>query len=400
MSKLRKFVILLLVIVLAFPSVIFGYFYFKLKTMQNSDSLDSLNSLDYEGDNDIKNVLLLGTDGRPGENAERSDAMMILTIDNKHKSLKLTSLGRDTYVDIPGHGKEKLTHAYFYGKEDLLIETIEQNFRLDIHDYAQVNFYSFMDIIEVLDGVVVDVQQSEIKELNKFINETYRWYKNPNKGEIKYIKKPGRQNLNAYQALSFSRIRKNDGTMERDSRQRQVIEAMISKLAGLPINKYNELLDSILPYVETNMSPGTIIGYAKSVLAIGDFHIKSLQFPFHPEYEVRLESVGYVIPFEEYEVDILHDFIFKDIIPTEELIKAAEEKYGRTVYSNYSPSDSQNNSDEITDTETDSIDNSSLDINSNHSDSSDSGDNGSDCSGSSDSGNSGSDCSGSSDSAE
>ncbi|TQQ83957.1 LytR family transcriptional regulator [Peptacetobacter hominis] len=344
MSNLRKLVILLLALVLIFPTAVFGYIYFKLKTMQDSSSLSALNSLNYKNDNGITNILLLGTDGRPGETSQRSDAMMILTVDNKNKSLKLTSLGRDTYVDIPGHGKQKLTHAYAYGKADLLIETIEQNFKLDIQNYAQVDFYSFMDIIEVLDGVVVDVQESELNELNKFIDETYSWYDNPNKGEIQYVKKAGRQNLNAYQALSFSRIRKNDGTMERDSRQRQVIEAMISKLKGLPISKYNDLLNSILPYVTTNMSPGTIIGLAKDVLAIGNFDIKSMQFPLHPEYEVRLEKVGYVIPFEEYEVDILHDFIFKDIMPTEELIDNAEKQYGRTKYDEYSGSSSDTES--------------------------------------------------------
>lgn len=337
MSKLRKLVILLAVLVIAFPTCVFGYVYTKLKTVQDNDNYDALNSLSHKNDSNITNILLLGTDGRPGENAQRSDAMMILTVDNKNKSLKLTSLGRDTYVDIPGHGKQKLTHAYFYGKADLLIETIEENFKLDIHDYAQVDFYSFMDIVNVLGGVTVDVQESELKELNKFINETYKWYDHDDKGSIKYITKAGKQNLNAYQALSFARIRKNDGTMERDNRQRMVIEAMVKKLKGLPISKYNDLMNSVLPYVKTNMSPATILGLAKDVLSIGNFDITSLQFPLHPEYEVRLGKAGYVIPFEDYEVDILHDFIFKNIVPTKELIDKAEKQYGRTHYDEYIP---------------------------------------------------------------
>lgn len=337
MSKLRKLVILLAVLVIAFPTCVFGYVYTKLKTVQDNDNYDALNSLSHKNDSNITNILLLGTDGRPGENAQRSDAMMILTVDNKNKSLKLTSLGRDTYVDIPGHGKQKLTHAYFYGKADLLIETIEENFKLDIHDYAQVDFYSFMDIVNVLGGVTVDVQESELKELNKFINETYKWYDHDDKGSIKYITKAGKQNLNAYQALSFARIRKNDGTMERDNRQRMVIEAMVKKLKGLPISKYNDLMNSVLPYVKTNMSPATILGLAKDVLSIGNFDITSLQFPLHPEYEVRLGKAGYVIPFEDYEVDILHDFIFKNIVSTKELIDKAEKQYGRTHYDEYIP---------------------------------------------------------------
>lgn len=389
MSRLKKLVIVLSVLVIAFPTCVFGYVYSRLKTVQDTDSaFDALENLNHKNDKNITNILLLGTDGRPGENAQRSDAMMILTVDNKNKSLKLTSLGRDTYVDIPGHGKQKLTHAYFYGKADLLIETIEENFKLDIHDYAQVDFYSFMDIINVLGGVVVDVQESELKELNKFINETYSWYNHKDKGEIKYVTKVGRQNLNAYQALSFARIRKNDGTMERDSRQRQVIEAMVKKLKGLPISKYNDLMNSILPYVKTNMSPSSILGLAKDVLFIGNFNITSLQFPLHPEYEVRLGKAGYVIPFEEYEVDILHDFIFKDIVPTKELIKNAEKQYGRTKYeeetsSRYSSND--DNNDNSYDDDNDNYHSNSSNSSSHHSNSSNSSDSDSDDSSSGDS---------------
>lgn len=408
MSKLRKLVILLAVLVIAFPTCVFGYVYTKLKTVQDNDNYDALNSLSHKNDSNITNILLLGTDGRPGENAQRSDAMMILTVDNKNKSLKLTSLGRDTYVDIPGHGKQKLTHAYFYGKADLLIETIEENFKLDIHDYAQVDFYSFMDIVNVLGGVTVDVQESELKELNKFINETYKWYDHDDKGSIKYITKAGKQNLNAYQALSFARIRKNDGTMERDNRQRMVIEAMVKKLKGLPISKYNDLMNSVLPYVKTNMSPATILGLAKDVLSIGNFDITSLQFPLHPEDEVRLGKAGYVIPFEDYEVDILHDFIFKNIVPTKELIENADKQYGRTNYSSYTESDfSSSSSSSYTDEDTDddstsSHNGSSSSSGSSHSGGSHSGSSGSDSSDSdssgSDSSDSGSSDSGSSDS--
>ncbi|MGL4914032.1 MAG: LCP family protein, partial [Romboutsia sp.] len=167
MSKLKKIVILLCVLVIAFPAGAFGYVYFKLNGIHDS-SVDKniLNNSDYKTENGITNVLLIGTDGRPGEDSSRSDAMMILTIDSKNKSLKLTSLARDTYVDIPGHGKQKLTHAYVYGQESLLIETIEKNFELDIQNYAAVDFYSFMDIVDALGGVEVEVQKGEISEMN------------------------------------------------------------------------------------------------------------------------------------------------------------------------------------------------------------------------------------------
>lgn len=246
----------------------------------------------------------------------RSDSMMILTVDSKNKSLKLTSLNRDTYVNIPGHGEEKLTHAYAYGGANLLAETIENNFEIDIQNYAVVDFYSFMDIVDALGGVEVDVHENEIKELNKFIPETYKWSNNANKGSIEYINSAGNQRLNGYQTLAYSRIRKNDSTQERDRRQRQVIEGLMNGVKDLPVSKYPKLLDTILPYVKTNMKPTQIIGLAGKVLGIGNLSITQIEFPFeNASTPVTLPGKGFVIKFDESSLDVLHDFIFKNIIP-------------------------------------------------------------------------------------
>ena len=307
MSGLKKLVAFLTILVVAFPASIYGYVYFKLKTIQDdSINIGSLNSNDYKSEKSITNILLLGTDARPGEDKSRSDAMMILTIDNKNKSLKLTSLNRDTFVEIPGHGEQKLTHAYVYGEAELLIDTIEQNFELDIQHYATVDFNSFIDVIDALGGVEVEVKQSEIRELNKFIPETYRWSKNKDKGPIEYIQNSGTQKLNGYQALSFSRIRKNDSTAERDRRQRDVIQALINEAKNLPKSKYPGLANSLLPYVKTNMSPNTLIG-------IGNLDLKSLEFPMDIDKGRKIGNSGFVIPFDSEDLEVLHDFIFKDV---------------------------------------------------------------------------------------
>ena len=174
-SGLKTLVIFLAILVIAFPAAAFGYIYFKLNVMHDSTADESiLNETNFQSEKGITNILLAGTDGRPGEKNSRSDAMMILTVDSKNKSLKLTSLNRDTYVNIPGYGEQKLTHAYAYGGANLLVETIENNFEIDIQNYAVVDFYSFMDIVDTLGGVEVDVHENEISEINKFIrNETY-----------------------------------------------------------------------------------------------------------------------------------------------------------------------------------------------------------------------------------
>ncbi len=314
MSGLKKLVVFLTIIVVAFPASIYGYVYFKLKTIQdNSINIDSLNSNDYKSDKSITNILLLGTDARPGEEKSRSDAMMILTLDNKNKSIKLTSLNRDTFVDIPGYGEQKLTHAYVYGEAEMLIDTIEQNFELDIQHYATVDFNSFIDVIDALGGVEVEVQKSEIRELNKFIPETYRWSKNKDKGSIEYIQNSGKQKLNGYQALSFSRIRKNDSTAERDRRQRDVIQALINEAKDLPKSKYTGVVNSLLPYVKTNMNPNTIISLGTQLIGIGNLDLKSLEFPMNIDKGRKIGNSGFVIPFDSEDINVLHDFIFKDI---------------------------------------------------------------------------------------
>lgn len=369
MSALRKFVLFLAVLVVTIPLVFLGIVYSKLKTLQVNGDFSMLSTNNFKFDNKITNILLVGSDARPGENVSRSDSMMILTVDGKNKSLKLTSLGRDTYVNISGHGFEKLTHAYAYGKEALLIQTIEENFKLDIQNYAKVDFFSFMDIVDTIGGIEVTIEENEINEMNKFIKECYSWDKKPNKPEIQYIKKPGKQKLVGYQALTYARIRKSDGTMQRDNRQRLVIEAIIKKVNTLPLTKYPKLLDTVLPYVKTNMNPTDILFLGREVLAIGNLdHLMTMQFPLHPENEVRLPGAGYVIPFGEYELEFLHSFIFKNMKPTKGDIDRATEEWKNGGKTKKFKSNAENNLNSDSDNDTESYSNGSSEYEGNDSD--------------------------------
>ncbi|WP_373598490.1 LCP family protein [Paraclostridium bifermentans] len=318
MSNLKKFVIALLLLVILIPAGAFGLIYFKLHSIyDNNADTQLLNKTDYKEEKGITNILLVGIDARNLHEKARSDSMMILTVDNKHKSLKLTSLARDTYVNIPGHGMEKLTHAYAYGGVNLLIETIESNFELDIQNYAIVNFFSFMDIVDTLGGVSVDVQKNELSELRKYTQECYDLNTNPNKGDLKFVESTGYQKLNGYQTLAYARIRYNDSAMERDHRQREIMQGLATGLQNLPVTKYPELVDTILPYVKTNMKPTEIIKLGASVLSIGNFDIKQLEFPI-AEYSTGgiVGSDGWVLQFDASKnLPILHDFIFNNVMP-------------------------------------------------------------------------------------
>lgn len=317
MSIFKKFLIFIIIILILLPVSIFGYIHSKVnKVYDPSSSIKSLKETNYASEKGITNILLVGTDARNTEEKSRSDAMMILTVDNKHKNLKLTSLARDTYVEIPGHGKQKLTHAYAYGGLNLLLETLESNFKIDIQNYVVVNFFSFINIIDTLNGIVVDVKPNEIKELNRYMPECYSFDQNKNKSPMKNIEYSGKQKLNGYQSLAYSRIRYNDSALERDNRQRLVLESAFEKVKHLPISKYPNLIDSILPYIKTNMDTSDILSIGNSILSIGNFNIKTLEFPIE-EYSTGgiYKNAGWVWRYNEEKcLPILHDFIFNDTV--------------------------------------------------------------------------------------
>lgn len=314
-KKIKRIIALILVVLLAFPTISAISFIKKVADAYDptiaSGVFDNITHINKKG---ITNILLLGSDAREGEEKSRTDTMMIFTIDTVHNSLKLTSLARDTYVNVPGHGNTKLTHAYYLGGVELLTKTIEENFGIDIHNYTLVNFESFMYIIDAIGGVTVNIKDSELAELNKFIPETYYWYKDKSQ-PMQLIDSPGEQLLNGYQALSFARIRKNDSAFERDRRQRDVIQAMFSGVKAMSKWQYPKLLNAVLPYIKTNMKTTQIVSLGMSVIRMGNLDIKQFEFPITDSpysLEGKYLNAGWVIRFTDDSVKILQDFIFND----------------------------------------------------------------------------------------
>ena len=323
MSKLKKIIICIITLVLIIPLGVYGYVQYKLKDVTTGDTSYISKIEEVDG---ITNILLLGTDGRPEESAFRTDSMIILTIDNNNKDIKLTSLARDTYVEIPGKGKGKLNTAYFWGKEDLLFETIENEFGIGIDKYAIVDFTSLMDIIYALDGVELNVKESELEQLNKYIPECYKFCKNANKSELQLVEKAGKQTLNGYQALSYSRIRKGDSAINRDERQRKVINAIIKKYKDTSITKYPALIDAVVPYVTTNLNSNEILqlAYTGHNIISGKSlkkAIKEAEFPIIDDVHSKGGMYGknfygnteWVWIYDENSTSVLRDFIYKDI---------------------------------------------------------------------------------------
>ena len=317
---LKKISIVLLMIITLFMAIKISYNNTKNKIMQNASTdietiTDSENKINDDNDEKytevkgIKNILLLGADFREGDKNARTDSMMILTIDNVHKKVKLTSLLRDMLVNIDGHGKSKLNHAFAFGGAELTMKTIEDNFGVKIDDYVMIDFNGFTAIIDKLGGVEVNVQKGDIPDLNTYIFDI----KSDNAIEIT---SPGVQRLNGTQALAYCRIRKNSGgEHRRTERQREVINAIIQEFKDTNVLKYPSLISTGFEYVETNMTIPTMLNLAYTLSKLDLGNVETLQVPFD---DISIGGIwknyGWVFRIDlDVTGKLLRDYLFEDI---------------------------------------------------------------------------------------
>ncbi len=204
-------------------------------------------------DSKVENILVFGVDARsPEEMISRADSLIVLTIDSRENCIKLTSIMRDTEVDLAGRSdNEKINAAYALGGVGLLINTINQNFGLDIQGFAMFDFYSATELIDIVGGMEIDVQAEEIENLNEILDEMHALFHSEEPAP--YVTSSGPQKLNGMQTIAWARIRKVGSDHARTGRQRQVMMNLIAlfKEAGLP--KKISFLDESLGHFETNL---------------------------------------------------------------------------------------------------------------------------------------------------
>lgn len=248
-----------------------------------------------EDNNGILNIALFGVDSRNSKvDIPHSDCIIIATIDNKHSKIKLSSIMRDTYVEVNGHGKTKITEAYFYGGPKLAIRTLNENFNLDIKEYATVDFTGLSRIINNLGGITVNIKQYEVREINKWIAEL---------AELQHVKytpiyKSGPQNLDGIQAVAYCRIRQvGDGDFERTDRQRIILEKIFNKLKNTDIKRYPYLVADFSPYIETSISKANIIALGSKIVMNDILTIDQQRFPVDGYCKGEIiNRVWYLIP--------------------------------------------------------------------------------------------------------
>jgi len=262
----------------------------------------------YEEQQGIFNILLVGLDGRNGiDDGSRTDSIILATINTNTKSIKLTSFMRDMYVKIPNYGQNKINAAYAYGGADLLIKTINTNFNLNVQYYVSIDFSAFQGLVDALGGVDVEVKENEVDEINYYIKEAD--WSNPNPD---YISGPGYQHLSGAQALSYCRIRKvGNNDYERTERQRRVLSLLIQKARSTSVTKLPELFKTLIPYVKTNIPTTKLMNIGYTAYKFGDTEIETLRIPATGLFrEAYVYEMSVLIPQVEKNALVLQDFIY------------------------------------------------------------------------------------------
>lgn len=293
-----------------------------LPTSDGTFSKSQLSNDELLEDSKVLNVMLFGEDNARGQEFGRSDSMIMLSIDNRHKKLKMTSFQRDSYVYVDGYGYDKLTNAYAYGGPKLTIQTIESNFGIKVDRYAVVDYASFIDIIDVLGGIDLELTQEEIDYIN------YQLYKNKQSDTRTTITDaPGKVHLTGQQALWYARNRGLDSSEEgigiagddwdRTSRQRKLLETMFNDMKGADLTQIISIVGKVGPLVTTNLKKDEITALVSHSMTYLTYSVEQYTVPEEGQwYYMNDTPVGSVIAFSDLETQrkLFAEFIYEELI--------------------------------------------------------------------------------------
>lgn len=326
MRKRRIFISILVVLAVIIVVAASGYLTVssrlsKLKTTKISQNPSNLgistekfnsNNTSNVEDNYI-NILLIGVDKLNETNdTGRADSNIILTLDKVHRKIKLTSLMRDMLMSNVGNkAQDKLTHAYAYGGPELSLKVVNDNLQMNMMDFVKVDFVGFYKIVDAIGGVDVNVADREIMSINKYIKEVAV----VEKKTPTYLTKGGMQKLNGMQALAYCRIRSvGNGDFERTQRQRAVLTEIFNKMSSVNLSQASNILDTVLPYVETSLSKKDILSYTSYALINNIKTVEQLRLPEDKTgYSTNriIHGVFYLDWNREANIADLHQFIFE-----------------------------------------------------------------------------------------
>ena len=262
--------VVLIVIILAIGAAAYTYIYSLLGEMNQEDINLNAISIDEAVDGELseyRNIALFGIDSREDDygRGNRSDCIIIASINQKTNEVKLVSVYRDTYLLLTGRDLDKVTHAYSYGGAELAVSTLNANLDLNIKEYVTVNFDAVVDAVDALGGITMPITSDEVQYINFYIDENNRVTGH----NSSHITTAGTYNLDGVQALAYSRIRYTaGGDYKRTERMRDVLEAMLNKAKTLGVGDLINFVNIMMPKISTNIDSGDIISLVPALLNI------------------------------------------------------------------------------------------------------------------------------------
>ncbi len=317
-----KIFAVLLVLVLLFVGGAGMYGYSRVQKLLGAVDYAPLGENTYIRDSELqsadylKNILLIGVDAREGEEAEktRSDTMMLVTIDTRNNQIKLTSFLRDMYLEIPGYREDKLNAAQSHGGTQLLVDTLEYNFKIRIDNYMLVSFDMFTTIIDKLGGIDVEITDKEAKYINSkdhMSREDGFAFPEELSG--------GMQHFTGAQALWYSRIRYLDSDFMRTARQRKVISALVKKATQQSPAALLGMAEEVMPMIRTGLTEKEITDLGLHALTYLRYDIVQQQVPADGAYQSgKRRSQSVLLPDMDKNRSALKTFIFEKAAAAEE----------------------------------------------------------------------------------
>lgn len=252
------------------------------------------------GDDDVYNILLIGSDRRDDSWNGNSDVMIMVTINRDTQKIIMTSFMRDLYAEIPGYGVHKLNYAYAAGGSDLLIETLEDNYEIEIDNYAAVDFDSMAEIIDLVGGVDIEVTDEEVEVLNDYLSE---------EDQDQALSSGGEYHLTGAQAVAYMRIRYvGNADYQRTQRQRTVLTEIFNSAKDMSAAELSELAQEVLALTEHDISALDMITLIGSLSGLTEYELVENRIPYDGLYSSQDEML---VPDFDATIAKLHEVLYE-----------------------------------------------------------------------------------------
>ncbi len=286
------------VLLLESPAVTASAVY-TVKAQENDATVDTSN---------IKSILLIGQDKQGDQTRQRSDSMILATLDKDQGTISLTSFMRDLYVAIPGYSSTRINAAYAYGGMELLDETLEENFGVQIDGNVEVDFEVFKVLVDKVGGIDLELTQAEAD----YICGRDQSVLYPQPLRTDWDLQEGVNHLNGEQALIHARNRSiGNSDYRRTERQQDVLKAAFAKIKDLNVLEIGGLVKDVLPLVTTDLSLWDMTGYAMDVMSIGTDEIQSYRIPEDGSYTPQtIDGMQVLVPNLEQNREYLQQILY------------------------------------------------------------------------------------------